>query len=463
MVAAIEGAVVGAKSAYRRPLLACQVDVDFEGAVGGEVAPCDFVPCQQPVDGVDHVGVGAGVVDVAIGQQSRSRQLAAVPESQGDVEQGVAHATRRHGDGDAARRCILRNLGAPAAGVGAGQHGVVVQGRCLRHDAAIFDLLTDREVEGGRFVDHNRGVVEALDGFALGQDAEGLVGRHAERSARSQGEDVVVPFLSGRFGEPGVAVCTIRSIRSVGSIGSIGSILSILSIRAVCSIRAVRAADAVPCRAAVHAQVPGVVDYLSVVGLNGPCRRDVAAQQDLRRGGGGTVCTGLAFGTLGTFRTFRALRACGSVLPVGADGVVIGVGQELAVQCPVPVAVFSLRQAYLRRLTVGPLRTIIDGDGVGVPEVDGVAHRLAAFRHGADFGDHVRCVQQLLYGCDALVYLLLPGLEGGEACGLGGQFFGVLIDLLPEPGVIVLTGRQGQRGEQEKGWNLFCFHLFLDF
>ena len=81
MVAAIEGAVVGAKSAYRRPLLACQVDVGFEGAVGGEVAPCDFVPCQQPVDGVDHVGVGAGVVDVAIGQQSRSRQLAAVPEN----------------------------------------------------------------------------------------------------------------------------------------------------------------------------------------------------------------------------------------------------------------------------------------------------------------------------------------------------------------------------------------------
>ena len=207
----------------------------------------------------------------------------------------------------------------------------------MRHDATIFYALVDGEVEGGRPVDGYRGVGEVVGAvlFRFGQDAEGLVGGHAESRLVGQGEDVVVSFLFGFIGEPGVAV------------------------------RAVLAADAVPRRAAVHAQVPDIGYCLAVVGLDVTACRDVATQQDLRRGGGSAVVALRAFGACGSV---FAVFTVGSVQSVGADGVTVGVGQGLAVQRPVPVAVLRLREAYLRRLSVGSvlavgaLRTVIDGD-----------------------------------------------------------------------------------------------------
>ena len=61
-----------------------------------------------------------------------------------------------------------------------------------------------------------------------------------------------------------------------------------------------------------------------------------------------------------------ALVALLALRAVGADGVAVGVGQELAVQRPVPVAVFGLRGTYLRGValvTLVALRAVVDGDG----------------------------------------------------------------------------------------------------
>ena len=213
---------------------------------------------------------------------------------------------------------------------------------------------------------------------------------------------------------------------------------------------AVLAADARPRLSAVHAQVDGVGCDGVVLRVGGDALGgELRARGQL--GQRGIVAVGAGFALL-------ALRA------VGADGVAVGVGQELAVQRPVPVAVVGLRGAYLRGVALVALvalRAVVDGDGGCVQEADGEAHLHAVLYDGRHGGDVVRRAEQRLEGLDVGVGFGLPGFEGGDACGLCGQFLGVLIDLLPEGGVIVLAGRQGQRGKQEEGQSFSCFHIHL--
>ena len=139
---------------------------------------------------------------------------------------------------------------------------------------------------------------------------------------------------------------------------------------------ALLAADARPRLSAVHAQVDGVgldvfVLRVGVDTLFGELR---ACGQLGQRG---VVAGGSLF----------ALRA------VGSDGVAVGVGQELAVQRPVPVAVVILRGAYLwgvARVTLVALRAVVDGDGGCVQEADGEAHLHAVLHDGRHGGDVVR-------------------------------------------------------------------------
>ena len=64
---------------------------------------------------------------------------------------------------------------------------------------------------------------------------------------------------------------------------------------------------------------------------------------------------------------FTVLSGCtrlsvGTILPVqtvGADGITTGIGQQLAVQRPIPIAVFPLHDADLRRFAVSPLRALL--------------------------------------------------------------------------------------------------------
>ena len=139
---------------------------------------------------------------------------------------------------------------------------------------------------------------------------------------------------------------------------------------------ALLAADARPGLAAVHAQVDGV-------GCDGVV---------LRVGGDALVGELRARGQLGQ----RGVVAGGSLFAlraVGSDGVAVGVGQELAVQRPVPVAVVILRGAYLwgvARVTLVALRAVVDGDGGCVQEADGEAHLHAVLHDGRHGGDVVR-------------------------------------------------------------------------
>ena len=203
---------------------------------------------------------------------------------------------------------------------------------------------------------------------------------------------------------------------------------------------AVLAADARPRLSTVHAQVDGVGLDVFVLRVGG----DLLFVELLARGqlGQRSVVAG------GALVALPALRA------VGADGVAVGVGQELAVQRPVPVAVFGLRGTYLRGValvTLVALRAVVDGDGGRVQEADGEAHLHAVLHDGRHGGDVVRRAEQGLQRLDVGVRFRLPGFEGGDARSLCGQFFGVLVHLFPEFGVVVLAGRQGQRGEQEEG------------
>lgn len=289
------------------------------------------------------------------------------------------------------------------------------------------------KVEGGHSAEGHHGVVEVavvLIFFFFGQDADGLVGRHAESVlVVGQGEEVVVALLFGLSGEPGVAVR---------------------------AIRAVRAADAIPRRAVVHTQVPSVVVFQSIVGHDrSAC--DAAAQADPGRGGrlairsgasrrtGGTVRPIFAVGTILSVLSVLAILA---ILAIGSDGVTCGVGHEFAVERPVPVAVVGPRQAYPRGLPVGSrltLRPVIDGDGVAVPEGDGIAQRVAALGEGGDGGDHIRRVEQLPHAGDALVGLFLPLLEGSDALF-------VVVHFVPKGGVVILVVTRGgneQQGDEE--------------
>ena len=131
-----------------------------------------------------------------------------------------------------------------------------------------------------------------------------------------------------------------------------------------------------------------------------------------------------------------------TVLTVGADGVAVGILHQLAVQRPVPVVVFALRQAYLRRVAGVAFRAVIDGDGVGVQELDGVAHLLSAFHERSDRRDAVSRVEQLPDGGDVVVGFLLPLFEGGKA-------FFVVVHLLPQRGVVVVVARGKAQGGKE--------------
>ena len=200
------------------------------------------------------------------------------------------------------------------------------------------------------------------------------------------------------------------------------------------------AADARPRLSAVHAQVDGVGLDVFVLRVGG----DLLFVEFRARGQLGQ--RGVVAG--GALVALLALRA------VGADGVAVGVGQGFAVQRPVPVAVVGLRGAYLRGValvTLVALRAVVDGDGGRVQEADGEAHLHAVLHDRRHGGDVVRRAEQRLQRLDIGVRFRLPGFEGGDARGLGSQFFGVLVHLFPEFGVVVLAGREGQRGEQEEG------------
>ena len=148
---------------------------------------------------------------------------------------------------------------------------------------------------------------------------------------------------------------------------------------------AVLAADARPGLAAVHAQVDGVGLDVFVLQVGGDALvGELRARGQL--GQRSVVAVGAGFALL-------ALRA------VGADGVAVGVGQELAVQRPVPVAVVALRGAYLRGVALVALvtlRAVVDGDGGRVQEADGEAHLHAVLHDGRHGGDVVRRAEQRL-------------------------------------------------------------------
>ena len=211
---------------------------------------------------------------------------------------------------------------------------------------------------------------------------------------------------------------------------------------------AVLAADARPGLAAVHAQVDGVGLDVFVLRVGGDALvGELRARGQL--GQRGIVAVGAGFALL-------ALRA------VGADGVAVGVGQELAVQRPVPVAVVGLRGAYLRGValvTLVALRAVVDGDGGRVQEADGEAYFHAVLHDGRHGGDVVRGAEQGLEGLDVGVGFGLPGFEGGDALGLGGQLFGVPVHLVPQGGVVVTVVTRGggyrQRHNGQYFVNLF--------
>lgn len=206
------------------------------------------------------------------------------------------------------------------------------------------------------------------------------------------------------------------------------------------------AADARPRLASVHAQVDGI-------GLD---------RVTLRVGGDvlfGELRARVQLGQRGADAWFAliALRA------VHTDGVALGVGQGFPVQRPVPVTVVGRCGTYLRGVAFIAFRAVVDGDSGRVQEADGVAHLHAVLHDRRHGGDVVRGAQQRLQGLDVGIRLGLPGFQGGDARGLGGQFFGVLIDLLPKFGVIVLAACHCQRGEQEEDEGLVCFHGCLFF
>ena len=214
-----------------------------------------------------------------------------------------------------------------------------------------------------------RGEVSATSGgafnwlcFAVGQgealrierQADACAG-HLEDAAVGQGESYVV---------------------GVRRVDAFKEAVAFRASSASVALFALLAADARPRLSAVHAQVDGVgldvfVLRVGVDTLFGELR---ACGQLGQRG---VVAGGSLF----------ALRA------VGSYGVAVGVGQELAVQRPVPVAVVILRGAYLwgvARVTLVALRAVVDGDGGRIEEADGEAHLHAVLHDGRHGGDVVR-------------------------------------------------------------------------
>ena len=163
-------------------------------------------------------------------------------------------------------------------------------------------------------------------------------------------EDVVVTLLcNGGIGKHRVALVTFLSLVTSSALVS---------------------CDAVPRLAAVHAEVPGIVVLLATVRYYGATFNGTT-QADLGCGGRVTIFTILTRGTRATVLAvltrlavlpILSILTIGtglSVLPVppvfaiGTDGVALQVGHQFAVQCPIPVAVCFLGQAYLRGVAVG--------------------------------------------------------------------------------------------------------------
>ena len=193
------------------------------------------------------------------------------------------------------------------------------------------------------------------------------------------------------------------------------------------------------------------------------------------RCGGGSAC-------IAVFAVF-------TVFAVGTDGVAFGVSHRFAVQRPVPVSVFSLRQAdygraavlavasvsavfailtrlalralfallsFISLVTLVALRSVADGDGVGVVELDDVAHLLAVLRQGRDGGDVVRCVQQLLQGGDVAVHFVLPRFERFDALG-------VVVYGIPNGRVVVVVAACGECQRKHRSrYVMFHFHKAID-
>ena len=210
---------------------------------------------------------------------------------------------------------------------------------------------------------------------------------------------------------------------------------------------------------------------LSAIGHYLAVTRQIGSQQDLWRGCG------------------SACIAVFAVFAIGTDGLTVGTGHQFAVQRPVPVSVFSLRQAdygrasvlavasvsavfaVLTRLalrtlfalfalvslvTLVALRSVADGDGVGVVELDDVAHLLAVLRQGRDGGDVVRCVQQLLQGGDVAVHFVLPRFERLDALG-------VVVYGIPQRRVIVVVAACGECQRKHRSrYVMFHFHKAID-
>ena len=289
------------------------------------------------------------------------------------------------------------------------------------------------------------------EGGAVGQgedDARGVVGVHVPEEA------VAFLALDALFALralcAGIALVSLFALFALRALGTCGAGISGI---ALVTLLAVLAADAVPRPAAVHAQVDGVGYDGFALGVL--CYAQAGTCGELGYGGGGACSSGIALVTLFAFVALRALGtgvagvslvSLLALLAVGADGVAVGVGQEFAVQRPVPVAVLALRDAYLRggacgsggsgssrvtRIAFVTLLPVVDGDGVGVEERNGVAHFGSVLHDGRHGRDVVRGAEQRLQGLDVGVGFRLPGLESGDAFGLCGDVFSVLVDLLP--------------------------------
>ena len=162
---------------------------------------------------------------------------------------------------------------------------------------------------------------------------------------------------------------------------------------------------------------------------------------------------------------FAVLPGCSrlsvfAILPVqtvGADGVALAVGQQLAVQRPIPIAVFTLGDADLRCLAVSPLCSLlamVNGDRVGVQESDGVAHLLAALHDGRNAGDVVCSTDELLQGGNVVIGLLLPLFQRFNAVL-------VVVHRIPKSGVIIIVAASAQGDGQGKGSHRKNTHSLL--